>query len=254
VYDKLAQYYDRMHQSLTVDIPYILQLAKMQNGAVLDLGCGSGRVLLPLARAGFQVTGVDNSPEMIGLARAKLAAEPRYVQGMAALIEADIRALSRKTLPSMFDLALITYNSLLHFREAEILRILRAAAELSSPTAMLYIDVANPFLIENSFYSGEPQLERTFPDDRDGRIVEQWSISSLDRAEQQVRSSWIFQRAADNAPLGQFEVTYHYHFPHEMETLMKKGGFRLQKLWGDYAEEPFGEDSERMVMLAAPAS
>ena len=62
MYDQIAHYYDLTHADLTDDIDFILSLAQAVNGPILELGCGSGRLLLPLARAGFTVTGVDNSP------------------------------------------------------------------------------------------------------------------------------------------------------------------------------------------------
>ena len=64
-YDKLAPYYDRFHEALTADVEFVLSLAQQQDGPVLEMGCGTGRLLLPLARAGFEVTGIDTSAAML---------------------------------------------------------------------------------------------------------------------------------------------------------------------------------------------
>ena len=58
MYDQIAHYYDLTHADLTEDIDFILDLARQSNGPILELGCGSGRLLLPLARAGFMTVGV----------------------------------------------------------------------------------------------------------------------------------------------------------------------------------------------------
>src|SRR5690242_5009291 len=58
-------------------------------GTVLEIGCGTGRLTLPLARAGHVVTGVDLSPAMLARARSKLAAEPPEVRARVTLLEAD---------------------------------------------------------------------------------------------------------------------------------------------------------------------
>ena len=75
-YDAIARYYDLSHQSLVEDIPFLLRVAAETGGPALELGCGSGRLLVPLARAGYAVTGVDNSPEMLARAELRLAGEP----------------------------------------------------------------------------------------------------------------------------------------------------------------------------------
>ena len=73
MYATLARYYDQIHTTLTADVPFILKQVKKQGGPVLELGCGTGRLLFPLAEAGFPVTGVDNSSEMLNIARQRLA-------------------------------------------------------------------------------------------------------------------------------------------------------------------------------------
>jgi len=79
-----AEYYDLAYRQVTDDINYYLETAWNQGGPVLELGCGTGRITLQLARAGLTVTGIDISTEMLDQARRKLAREPRRV---AELVE-----------------------------------------------------------------------------------------------------------------------------------------------------------------------
>lgn len=81
-----------------VDIPLLLDYAAAQGGPVLELACGTGRVVLPLARAGHLVTGIDSSPQMLAQARAKLAPEPEEVRQRVTLVHGDMRDFHRELL------------------------------------------------------------------------------------------------------------------------------------------------------------
>jgi ubiquinone/menaquinone biosynthesis C-methylase UbiE len=118
MYDSIARFYDLTHASLTADLPFVLQLAAATNAPMLELGCGSGRLLLPLARAGHTVTGLDVSAGMLDRARARLAQEPTAVQQRVTLHLAD---MTNFTLPetSPFGLIVIPYNTLLHLDTAQ---------------------------------------------------------------------------------------------------------------------------------------
>ncbi|HEX5501234.1 MAG TPA: class I SAM-dependent methyltransferase, partial [Thermomicrobiales bacterium] len=81
----LARLYDAF--PFDADLPFYLELAAAQGGRVLELACGSGRVLVPLARAGHRVVGLDASPHMLALAREKLAAAGPEVAARATLVQ-----------------------------------------------------------------------------------------------------------------------------------------------------------------------
>ena len=76
-YDIYARFYDLDHGDLDADLFMIQQLAARSGSPILELACGTGRVLLPLARQGYQVTGVDLSAAMLDVARRKAAARRR---------------------------------------------------------------------------------------------------------------------------------------------------------------------------------
>src|SRR5947208_2019322 len=85
----MARLYDSFRYD--ADLPWYLELAAAQGGRVLELACGSGRVLLPLARAGHEVVGLDSSPHMLALAREKLAAAEPTVAARVRLQQDDMR-------------------------------------------------------------------------------------------------------------------------------------------------------------------
>src|SRR5947208_381709 len=104
--EALARLYDLF--PFQADVPFYLDLAAAQGGRVLELACGSGRVLVPLAQAGQTVVGLDASPYMLELAREKLLAAGPEVMARAELVQADMREFA---LDTPFDLAVIAVKS-----------------------------------------------------------------------------------------------------------------------------------------------
>src|SRR5438552_370239 len=108
-YDLLAPFYDIEHGHFTEDLDTYLNFAELCGGSILELACGSGRVLLPLVRAGYEVTGVDNSAKMLDLARQQL--ENAGAIARCTLVQQDICTLQ---LGRKFRMAFIALGSFAH--------------------------------------------------------------------------------------------------------------------------------------------
>jgi ubiquinone/menaquinone biosynthesis C-methylase UbiE len=108
----LARLYDAF--PFAADLSLYLELAAAQGGRVLDVACGSGRVLVPLAQAGHQVTGVDASAHMLAVAREKLVAAGSDAGANARLVQGDMRSFQ---LDERFDLAVIAVKSFAYLTE-----------------------------------------------------------------------------------------------------------------------------------------
>ena len=89
----VAEFYDHAYET-RLDVGFYVDLAKQTGGPVLELGCGSGRVLIPTARERLDVTGIDLSEHMLDICRANLAQEPGEVRERISILHADIRATS----------------------------------------------------------------------------------------------------------------------------------------------------------------
>src|SRR5690348_16290012 len=90
-YDIIAPFYDIEHARFNEDLDMYRNFAELSGGALLELACGSGRVLLPLARAGYAITGVDSSAKMLDIARQQALAED--LTAHITLVEQDITHL-----------------------------------------------------------------------------------------------------------------------------------------------------------------
>ena len=114
MYEGLAEFYEWEHRDFRDDVPLYLGFAGSVPGAILDAGCGTGRLLIPLAKAGYAVTGVDRSADMLRLARANLAREG--MTGDVGLLQGDLRTMD---LGRRFTMALVALGSFNHLLTME---------------------------------------------------------------------------------------------------------------------------------------
>lgn len=250
-YAALARYYDLENAELTEDLELWLDLAELQGSPILELGCGTGRVLLNLARRGHQVTGIDNSPEMLARLRAKLeAASGRHLAQPPRIVQAGLEDFD---LPERFQLALMPFNTFMHLltQEAQLDVLARIRRHLA-PGGLLALDLANP----GEAYAAQEQgltLERSFADGE--RSVQQFSSIALDRAAQLARITWIYDSTAPDGSIQRSIVplTLRYTFGAEMRLLLERSGLALQHLYGDYDRSPFTDGAPRMLVLASAA-
>jgi SAM-dependent methyltransferase len=250
MYETIARYYDQLHHSLTADLGFIRALVQERGGPVLELGCGSGRILLPLAQDGWQVTGIDNSLAMLALARERLAGLPDDVARRVTLFEGDIRELAVVVAGKQYSLAMLPYNTLMHFHEMDAGRLLRGVTRALLPGGRLFVDLANPFLLEAVSYPGEAVYETSLIDPDSGKPIEQWSRSSIDTQDQVLKVTWLFRPQNSDLPQQTADFAYHYLYPHQLELLLQRAGLRLKAMLGDYDGNAFAEDSERLLILA----
>jgi ubiquinone/menaquinone biosynthesis C-methylase UbiE len=247
-YDQIARFYDIEHNNLRGDLLMYENLARHCGSPVLELGCGTGRVALHLASAGFEVTGLDASPAMMALAREKLARA-----GLAKrvrLLEADLVDLA---LDQQFAMAILAINTFMHFLTiADQVRVLTAARRHLKPGSLLIIDLPRP---DPSLDLGEPlTLNQAFTDPASGKLILKLVTATLDPATQtrhlvlaydETDATGIVRRT-----MASFQV--HYFFRYEVELLLDKAGFAVEALYGSYDLDPYESEGERMIFVARP--
>jgi SAM-dependent methyltransferase len=140
LYDRIAGIYDPWSRSVTEDVEFYVGHALAVEGPVVELAVGTGRVAIPVARAGRRVIGVDSSPAMLAVARA--AAREAGVEELLDLRVGDLR---EPPVPERVDLVICPFRSLLHMRtEDEKLLALRAARDLLVDGGAFVFDVFAP--------------------------------------------------------------------------------------------------------------
>jgi SAM-dependent methyltransferase len=139
-YDAIARLYDPWSHSVTEDIEFYVEEARRSRGPVVELACGTGRIAVPVARAGIRVIGVDGSAAMLEVARERAAAA-----GVEELLDLRLGDLRHPPVAERVPLVLVPFRSLLHMTtEHDRERALEAARELLLPGGRLVFDVFAP--------------------------------------------------------------------------------------------------------------
>lgn len=248
-YTSVARYYDAENSDKTDDLAMYSRLAAHTSGGILDVGCGTGRVLIHLARAGHRVHGIENDRAMLERLEHKLDLSPELRQ-LVSYENADVLAQrwSRE-----FGLILLTYNLLMHFHELEeqvaLLQTLRAclAAE-----GRLVIDLPNAGPAFAAEDSDALNVERSFLDPASGHLVLLQSVSYIDRATQLLHVEWIYDEM-DGEGMVRRRIVPHrlrYFFLPELRLLLERCGFVVHSAQGDTEGAPYDAASERMIVHA----
>ncbi|MFO7664862.1 MAG: class I SAM-dependent methyltransferase [Chloroflexota bacterium] len=253
-YDHIARYYDLSHDHLTADIPFLLAQAEKTDDPFLELGCGSGRLLVPLARAGYRVTGVDNSTEMLARAEMRLASEAPTVRDRVELVMADMTTLTSLDEAGPFGLAFFGYNTFMHLDETAAARAIQRIRPLLRDGGLVLLDLDNPLTLASAADEPDFVLEEVLEDKTTGEIISQYTAYETVPGEQAVTVTWIYEIVASGQDLSRrfkLRQNYHYLYPHQIELLLNLVGFRLQGLYGDYDGSPYDEESDRMLVVAS---
>jgi SAM-dependent methyltransferase len=246
--NRAARFFDADYAGYLDDLPLIEAYAQRAGSPLLELGCGTGRLLIPLAEAGYRVTGVDLSSEMLRIARAK--AEAAGVAERVTLVEGDYAGAP---LDGTYRLAFIVMNTFLHLNTQERqLSALRHWREHLAPGGLLVIDVFHPDVGQLAALDGRLEWDKTWTDPETGATVMKWFTRTVDLAEQTLHVTLIYDEIAADGNLRRtlvpFETRYLWRF--EAELLLEKAGFTLEALHGDWEANPFESASDRMILVA----
>ncbi len=235
-YDHTVPYRNRQ------DIGFYGEMADKAGGPVLELGCGTGRVLLPIARHGIEITGLDASPAMLRVCREKLANEPGAVQERVTLHEGDMSCFD---FGRAFHLVTIPFRAFQHLTKLhQQLDCLASVRNALAPNGKFILDLFNPSLerlVDEKYRTeGEAEPEFVMPD---GRKVVRTSRTVECDLHTQVLSVELIHNII--TPDGGAErnvepLTIRYFFRYEVEHLLARAGFAVEALYADYDKSPHG--------------
>ena len=243
LYDQIPSYNSRS------DVGFYLSLCR-QTGEALELGCGTGRLLIAAAEAGCSMTGLDNSKHMLARCRAKTDALSSEVRDRICLIEADMTDFQ---LSRSFKLAIVPFRPIQHLTTIdEQLEFLRCVHRHLQPGGRLVFDVFNPNLTLLAAPINSEEIEDTpelyLPDGR--RLRRTFRMLRKRYAEQCTDCELIYY--LDGRPIVQ-PLTMRYFFRFELEHLLARSGFELAALYGGFDGSAFADNSPEMVFLATRA-
>ncbi len=256
LYDRnplFAEFYDHTPiYAARADVPFYVDCARHASGKTLELGCGTGRILIPTAAAGCNIVGLDASGFMLERCRTKLERQPTEVQRRARLAQGNMIDFN---LNESFALITIPFRGFQHLlRTEEQLSCLSCVHRHLAPGGRLVFDAfqPNPRYLHDPEYLEEREEfgETPLPDGRSFRRT--WRIAAYRRAEQINEIEFIYYLThADGTKeriVEPFPLRYFYRF--ELEHLLARAGLRLTNLYGDFDRTPLRDDSPEMIFVA----
>ena len=224
-YDKSAKYYDLFGEK--PDIEYYKTLG-LQNGTALEIGVGTARIALELARAGVKVYGIDNSDEMLKIARSKCAAEPDSVQKRIVLENQDMRDFH---LPRTFPLIYVPSSGFSHCITTEDqVTCLNCIYNHLDKKGLLVVDIDLP---SSSYTNALKLIDRKEVDDTE---VVRWISNSPNYANQLLDIVLIFE-VYRNQKLTERIIessTVSLIYKRELLLLLDKAHFTVDNIYGDF--------------------
>lgn len=240
-YKDIVELYDLEHDAFDDDVSFFANL--IQEGPVLEVGCGTGRIVDRLVRGGLEVHGIDTSEAMLAGARTRLA----------GLADAHVHQMSAEeiTLPRRFQSAIWPLNVLWHLPDqAAQMRALKQVRACMLSGGLLVIDLTNPLTITNG--GGTDAVQLRFRSNDLGTEVQGFSHTADLPAEQLLTLTLWYDRIDPEGTIRRASavVAMRYTYRFELELMLASSGFRLGQIYGSYDLDPYEAESPNLLTVA----
>jgi SAM-dependent methyltransferase len=246
LYDLVPAYSNRQ------DLGFYVDLCRSGGGKVLELGCGTGRLVLPMASRGLTVVGLDFSEHLLAKCREKVSAQPQEVQARIRLVRANMTDFH---LHDTFNTVIIPFRPFQHLLAVEDqLACLRCAKAHLEPGGRLAFDcfqvslrkITDPRRMEET--EDVPEFELP-----DGRRMRRCNRIVATHSAEQYNDVEIIYYLTDTTGKTERLVQgfpFRYFFRYEVEHLLERAGFEVADLYGDFDRSPFSDESPEMIFVA----
>jgi SAM-dependent methyltransferase len=244
-YDPVSDLYD-LEYTHDYDLPFWRSVAERVGGPIVDWGAGTGRLAIPLAQAGFDLSAVELSERMIERGRQK-SETVEWIPG-------DMRST---TLGRHYSLALCGFNSFLCLKEVDdALTALRNIREHLVSGGLLGIEVSAFSPEELAEESGGPALRYDLARELPHGNMKRFSVSRYDAATQLLSMSLFYELYSVSGELETkraHELVIRVTGRDELDLLLRLSGFEVEAVYGGFEGEPFTSDSDHLIVLARRA-
>lgn len=241
-----GRHYDQFFGNGSVDLPFWISQANLFGDPILELACGTGRITITLAQAGFKVTGIDSAEGMLKEARRKSAEAGLEIKW----VKADMRDFN---LGKAFSLIILPANTLCHLLDmGDIEACLADVRKHLAPNGRFVIDVFVPKieLLINKPGERFPFSEYDDPDGR-GRIVV--TESYVYECDTQIKRITTYHSIPGEDAEIEGQLNMRMYFPQELDALIKYNGFVLEGKYGSYDQTAFDRESEKQIVVCRSA-
>ncbi len=246
IFDRVAKFYDYEQKDFVKDIPFYVEFAKRCGGEVMELGCGTGRVLLPIAREGIQITGLDASPEMLGVAQKKI---DEKIKNNVTLLQGDMKCFELSKKFSFIFIAFRSFQCLL--TKEDQVSCLRSVWKHLRDDGTLIIDLFAPR------HDLLAQVERKFDlpefyDEEENVEIARRCEDKYDLAKQTLHEDRFYEWTdkSGKSCCQKWSFVLSYLFRYETQLLLEKCGFTVEEVYGDFNKSPYDYYSGEQIFVA----
>jgi ubiquinone/menaquinone biosynthesis C-methylase UbiE len=254
LYDSvIADFYDTspLVARRTQDIQFYCDAAAKYGGPILELGCGTGRITMPLAQSGQRITGLDISQKMLERAAGKCARLSAEQRGRVRLIQAD---MTNFDLRQQFPLIVIPFRPFQHLvtveEQLECLSCVRRHLTAGGQLIVDFFQTDAARMHDPMFHEEHFVADYEIDGGRTVRLTER--IAAFHRAEQcnDVEMAFTVKDPSGREQRSVFAFTFRYFFRYEVEHLLARSGFLVTGLFGDFDRSTLRDDSPEMIFIA----
>ena len=239
----LVRLFQAQYRDFTDDIEMYLELAAMHGGPILELGCGSGRVLLELARAGFSTVGLDHDLNML----LRIGNQTEMGQSVE-LVQAKLEDLP---FSAKFGMIISPCSTFGHLNESQLLQSLAHARRLMAANGRLVVDLPAP--TQSPLDEEDDDLLEWFHEPERGTDV-QVSADQRMISASLFEIDWHYDELLPDGHVERHSFTRRYHLRDvaEMERILAMVGFAIEDAFGDYQRAHFTAASSGFILIAKP--
>ena len=244
-YAPIADLYEAEHSGWIDDLDLYQALAARAGGPALDLGCGSGRVVIALGEAGREVHGIDTSEAMLACARDKLNGRNLPV----TFARGDMRRYGSQR---DFGLVFCSLDTLLHLQSVnDVCDTFRAAYDALRPGGLLALDIVNPSPDLLAMRDGVLRHQSTFAGPQDTEVTHfvSWDI---DPDVQTIDTAHFYDWLGENGVVRRRTTRFRLRYLErtEVEAALRTAGFGSVEIYGSTQLDAFDPGSDRMIFVA----
>lgn len=238
IYD--ANIYDGLNTSLDDLEFYLDSFPRDKKNKILELCCGTGRLTLPIAQAGYSITGVDMTPSM--LEKAKIKAHEAGLD--IEYIEGDMRNLD---LHMRYDIVFIPFNSIHHlYTNEDLIQTLKVVKKHLKKGGIFLMDCYNPNI--SLIAEGEKGFQEiAHYTTSDGRAIQIKQLMRYESKSQINRIEWHYKVNGNFDSVQNLDMRM--YFPQELDFYLQSCGFKIRNKFGNFEGDAFQDSSEKQVFI-----
>lgn len=240
-YDLIYNNFYRKPNLANSDLSFLSDMSDQYGDPILELCCGTGRIAVPLAEKGWQITGIDASESMLEVAKRK--------SSKVNWLKADVRNFE---IANKFSLIIFPLNSICHLLTIEDLQsCFQCVKKHLKPEGRFIVDTFNFYTKAalEDLWDDSPCLYSVYQDPDGKGTVVVTAVAKFDSTEQICHEKMFFRLIEHQQEFVE-EVTYRLYHPNELEALLKYNGFTIETKLGNYDKTPFTSESPNHILIS----